>query len=178
MKHYINQFILFFLVKIFNKDYRSLAYFEHSWIMVQIDFDNKKNCQNFIYFLWNLDEKKIGLKEAQDLSLAPFDRCKKLIKNKVTSEICQNTIFFINFGEVIFGFFYFLFFLILTFFLLFWQKSKKSKISSCKLLIGVPFFKNLNLFRMKKKFIFLYWIPKRRVKTYGSRLLIIIGFLG
>ena len=38
----------------------------------------------------NLDEKKIGLKEAQDI--APFDRCKKLMKNKVTSEIGQNTV--------------------------------------------------------------------------------------
>ena len=36
-------------------------------------------------------QKKKGLKEAQDLSLAPFDRCKKLKKNKVTSEICQTT---------------------------------------------------------------------------------------
>ena len=58
-----------------------------------LDATWNKNSFFMLLIFWtkllNLVEKKIGLKEPQDISLAlaPFDKWKKLIKNKVTSKL-------------------------------------------------------------------------------------------
>ena len=62
-----------------------IVFFSYEFLDLIIEFS--PNCRQVKF-----GRKKIGSKEAQYLSLALFDRCKKLIKNKVTSEIGQTTV--------------------------------------------------------------------------------------